>query len=170
MRRHVTDSPSKLWVGGRLTPNLLLAAGVVAPAACLLAGCSSGGSDLISTVALPSMQSVEASGAAGGLDMSASPGADRMTAPANVTPAQRSYLDALLAAGVRPSNDLHALSIGAYVCQARAAGQNDQAVWDAVAPMVRSDIAESGSTKPSDIGNVDPVIGHYIGIATQQLC
>lgn len=102
--------------------------------------------------------------------MSASPGADRMTAPANVTPAQRSYLDALLAAGVRPSNDLHALSIGAYVCQARAAGQSDQAVWDAVAPMVRSDISESGSSKPSDIGNVDPVIGHYIGIATQQLC
>lgn len=142
----------------------------MAPAAWLLAGCSSGGSDLISTVALPSMQSVEASGAVGGLDVSASPGADRMGAPANVTPAQRGYLDALLAAGVRPSKDLHALSIGAYVCQARAAGQSDQAIWDAVAPMVRSDVAEANSGKATEPAAIDPVIGHYIGIATQRLC
>lgn len=177
MRRHVTDPPSKLLGRSGLAPGRVLAAGVVtgimAPAAWLLAGCSSSGGDLISTVALPSMQSVEASGPSGGLDMSASAGADRMAAPANVTPVQRGYLDALLAAGVRPSNDLHALSIGAYVCQARAAGQSDEAVWDAVAPMVRNDMAEAkGGTAPPEVAYVDvnPVIGHYIGIATQRLC
>ena len=34
--------------------------------------------------------------------------------------------------GVTPSSDLSALSIGSYVCQARAARQADQAVWDFV--------------------------------------
>lgn len=177
MRRHVNDSPSKLLGVGRPAPHRVLAAGVVtgliAPAAWLLAGCSSSGGDLISTVALPSMQSVEAAGPSGELDMSASAGADRMGAPANVTPVQRGYLDALLAAGVRPSNDLRALSIGAYVCQARAAGQSDEAVWDAVAPMVRNDMAEAkGGANAPEVAYVDvnPVIGNYIGIATQRLC
>ena len=44
-----------------------------------------------------------------------------------VTPQQRTYLDALKAAGVKPSTDLLALSIGSYVCQARAAKQSEAA-------------------------------------------
>ena len=57
-----------------------------------------------------------------------------------MTAQQREYLDALKAAGVKPSSDLVALTIGSYVCQARAAKQNDQAVWDFVLPLVRSDV------------------------------
>ena len=57
-----------------------------------------------------------------------------------VTHQQRAYLDALRAAGVRPSSDLLALSIGSYVCQARAAKQSDQAVRDYVTPLVRNDV------------------------------
>ena len=44
------------------------------------------------------------------------------------------------AAGVKPSSDLLALTIGSYVCQARAAKQSDQAVWDFVLPLVRNDV------------------------------
>ncbi len=66
-----------------------------------------------------------------------------------VTPRQRAYLDALRAAGVEPSSDLTALSIGSYVCQARAARQTDEAVWDFVAPMVRNDAHEpAAETRP----------------------
>ena len=60
-----------------------------------------------------------------------------------VTGQQRAYLDALKAAGVKPSSDLLALSIGSYVCQARAAKQSDQAVWDFVVPLVRSDVRDA---------------------------
>src|SRR3954465_14573685 len=63
--------------------------------------------------------------------------------PLAVTPAQRSYLDGLTAVGVRPSSELVALSIGSYGCQARAANQSDQAVWDFVLPMVRGDVRDS---------------------------
>lgn len=109
---------------------------------------------------------------ADGLDAAAP--TDRMADKPNVTPGQRSYLDGLLDAGVHPANDLRALSIGAYVCQARAAGQSDQAVWDAVAPMVRSDVAAAGtpaSSPPSAaFMELDATIGHYIGIAQQRLC
>lgn len=148
----------------------MLAVGFLAPAAWLLAGCSSSGGDLISTVALPSEQSAQADGDS--FDVAASPNADGMTGKPDLTPAQRGYLDALLAAGVTPSNDLRALSIGAYVCQARAAGHSDQAVWDSVAPMVRSDIADSKGGRAPDVAylEVDATISHYIGIATQKLC
>ena len=57
-----------------------------------------------------------------------------------VTPQQRTYLDALKAAGVKPSTDLLALSIGSYVCQARAAKQSEAAVRDYVTPLVRGDV------------------------------
>lgn len=142
----------------------------MAPAAWLLAGCSSPGGDLISTVALPSEQSTQADGDA--FDVVASPDADGMSGKPDLTPAQRDYLDALIAAGVYPSTDLRALSIGAYVCQARAAGQSDQAVWDSVAPMVRSDVADSQGGQAPDVAflEVDTTIGHYIGVATQKLC
>ncbi|ORB30913.1 DUF732 domain-containing protein [Mycolicibacterium parafortuitum] len=92
-----------------------------------------------------------------------------------VTPNQQDYLDALGAAGVTPSSELSALSIGSYVCQARAAGQPDQAVWDFVAPLVRNDLrgaeesdgarAESPSADDTDAATAD-----YIRIATERLC
>lgn len=89
-----------------------------------------------------------------------------------LTPAQREYLDALSAAGVRTSNDLRALSIGSYVCQARAAGQSDQAVWDSVSPMVRSDIAAARAASPQApvALEADAAVGQYIQTATQRLC
>ena len=146
----------------------MLVVGVMAPAAWLLAGCSSSGGDLISTVALPAEQSARGDA----FDVVASPDADELTGEPDLTESQRGYLDALLAAGVRPSNDLRALSIGAYVCQARAAGQSDQAVWESVAPMVRSDVAASQGGQAPEVAflDVDTTIGSYIGIATQNLC
>ena len=88
-----------------------------------------------------------------------------------VNPHQRAYLDALTAAGVRPSGELVALSIGSYVCQARASKQTDQAVWDFVVPLVRADVREAhvSSTAPPT-GEVDSVTADYIRIATEQLC
>jgi hypothetical protein len=88
-----------------------------------------------------------------------------------VTPAQRAYLDALGQAGIKPSSELSALSIGSYVCQARAANQSDQAVWDFVVPMVRGDVrdAETGATTPP-VGQVNSVTADYIRIATERLC
>ncbi|PRC48404.1 DUF732 domain-containing protein, partial [Mycobacterium sp. ITM-2017-0098] len=74
------------------------------------------------------------------------PGPGNANAKSNalvVTPHQQSYLDALHAAGVMPSSDLSALSIGSYVCQARAARQTDEAVWDFVAPLVRNDVSDT---------------------------
>jgi len=165
-------SPSKLQQAGRRSfgPHRVLAVGVVAPAAWLLAGCSAHGGDLISTVALPSEQSAQADGDAFNVD--SSPIADGLFGQPDLTPAQRGYLDALLAADVRPSNDLRALSIGAYVCQARAAGQSDQAVWESVAPMVRSDVAASSGLQAADTAypEFDKTVAHYIAAATQKLC
>lgn len=146
--------------------------GFIAPASLFFAGCSSPGGDLISTVALPSEQSAAAT-ESGGIDVEAAQlDGGRSTGTPDLSPAQRGYLDALLAAGVHPSNELHALSIGAYVCQAHAAGQSDQAVWDSVAPMVRSDVADIQSKDVPNVTylDVDTTIAHYIGIATQKLC
>lgn len=152
---------------GTPTHRVLLA-GFVAPAAWLLAGCGSGG-DLISSVALPSQQTT---GYDEGVDVAASPTDDRQSGSMALTPGQREYLDALSAAGVRTSNDLRALSIGSYVCQARAAGQSDQAVWDSVAPMVRSDIAAARAASPQApvALEADAAVGQYIQTATQRLC
>jgi hypothetical protein len=88
-----------------------------------------------------------------------------------VTPQQRSYLDTLYAADVRPSTDLLALSIGSFVCQARAAKQSDQAVRDYVMPLVRSDVRNhqmNGIAPPP--AEVDAVTADYIRIATERLC
>lgn len=88
-----------------------------------------------------------------------------------VTAQQRDYLNALRAAGVRPSTDLLALSIGSYVCQARAAKQSDQAVRDYVTPLVRGDVrhAEMNAAAPPP-SEVDAVTADYIRIATDRLC
>lgn len=88
-----------------------------------------------------------------------------------VTGPQRAYLDALGTAGVQPSSELLALSIGSYVCQAHAAGQSPQAVWDYVRPLVSTDVhnAHMQSVPPTD-ADVDAATGSYIGIATERLC
>lgn len=89
----------------------------------------------------------------------------------SVSRQQQAYLDALKAAGVNPSSELLALSIGSYVCQARAAKQSEQAVRDYVSPMVRSDLR---NTEPTALGpppaEVDAVTGDYLRIATERLC
>lgn len=88
-----------------------------------------------------------------------------------VTPQQQRYLDALTAAGVRPTSKLVALSIGSYVCQARAAHQTDQAVWDFVLPMVRGDVRDvQASAAVLPAGEVNSVTADYIRIATEKLC
>ena len=88
-----------------------------------------------------------------------------------VTPTQRAYLDALTDAGVQPSSELSALSIGSYVCQARAAKQSDQAVWDFVLPMVRGDVRDSHAESAAPpAGQVNSVTADYIRIATERLC
>ena len=166
-----SGSLSKPLAVGRLplgaSARRFLAAGFLAPAACLLAACGSGG-DLISTVALPSQQTT---GYAEGVDLPVPP-ADRVSATPDLTPAQTDYLATLANAGIHPTNDLRALSIGAYVCQARAAGQSDQTVWDSVAPMVRSDVIEASadSLRTPAVSDVDTLVGNFIRIATQKLC
>ncbi len=88
-----------------------------------------------------------------------------------VTPRQRSYLDALHEAGVEPTSDLAALSIGSYVCQARAANQTDQQVWDFVTPLVRNEFGDPGMpsvTPPA--GAIRSATSDYIRIATEHLC
>ena len=96
---------------------------------------------------------------------------DNQTNAMVVTGQQRSYLDALTAAGVKPSSDLMALRIGSYVCQARAAKQSDQGVWDVVVPLVRGDVrtAHLSSSAPS-ANDVDSATADYIRIATDKLC
>ena len=88
-----------------------------------------------------------------------------------VTPRQRAYLDSLRSAGVQPSSDLSALSIGSYVCQAKAAKQPEQAVWDFVAPLVRNDVSETatGAGAPSTT-QLHQQTADYIRIATDRLC
>jgi hypothetical protein len=153
----------------------VLVAGVLAPAAWLLVGCGAGG-DLISTVALPSQQTT---GYADGSELPMAADASRLPGRPELTPAQKDYLAALDAAGIHPSNELRALSIGAYVCQARAAGQSDQTVWESVAPMVRSGVIETPSASPQPAAPQPPtaagmddnsVVGNVIRIATGRLC
>lgn len=140
-------------------------AGLLGPTAWLLIGCGSG-EDLVTTAAAPA-------GLPPGTAHSAGiPDNEMQSAKLDVTPTQRAFLDALTAAGVHPSSDLQALSIGSSVCQAHAAGQSDQAVWDYIAPMVRSDVADEKPSSPrtaSDL-QLNAVTADYIRIATQRLC
>jgi hypothetical protein len=85
-----------------------------------------------------------------------------------MTGQQRAYLDALTAGGVHPSSELLALSIGSYVCQARAAGQGPQAVWDYVHPLVSSDVHNAHLS--STAADIDAATESYIRIASDRLC
>src|SRR5581483_8259945 len=127
--------------------------------AALVTGCSAS-DGFMSSVALPASRTTT----------SAAPSKTAAALPAN--PAQqRGYLDALAAGGVHPSSEVFALSIGSYICQAHAAGQTPQAVWDYVHPLVSSDMHDAHMTSmappPADI---DAITANYIRIATDRLC
>ena len=120
--------------------------------------------------------------AAHGQASAAAPGPPQPGGQSNalvVTSQQRAYLDALIGAGMKPSSDLLALSIGSYVCQARTAKQSDKAVWDLVRPLVRNDVrirrdnsvvAPVGPADPPPATEVDAATSDYIRIATERLC
>jgi hypothetical protein len=132
---------------------------LVASATALLTGCSVA-DDVMATVGLPVSESA-----------AAPEQPENDTSAMVVTDQQRGYLDALNAAGVKPSSELMALRIGSYVCQARAAKQSDQAVWDVVVPLVRGDVrtAHLSAAVPS-ADEVASATADYIRIATDKLC
>jgi hypothetical protein len=143
--------------------------GTVACATLLVGGC--GMSDgVIATMGMPTSETAPA--ASGAPSVAQPPGdVDGASGAVHATPRQRAYLDALTRAGVQPSSELLALSIGSYVCQARAANQSDQAVWDFVLPMVRGDVRDSHvSSQAPPAGQVNSVTADYIRIATERLC
>jgi len=145
------------------------ALGSVACATLLVGGC--GMSDgVITTMGMPTSETSPAITDAPAADQP--PGdLDGTSAAVHATPRQRDYLDALTKAGVQPSSELLALSIGSYVCQARAANQSDQAVWDFVLPMVRGDVRDSHvSSQAPPAGQVNSATADYIRIATERLC
>lgn len=136
--------------------------------AAFVSGCSAPDS-MMSNVALPARDSAtEAAGTP------ATPATSGQLQPNTlmVSGQQRAYLDALTAGGVHASSDLLALSIGSYVCQARAAGQSPQAVWDYVHPLVSSDVhnAQTGSMAAATAADVDAATASYIRIASDRLC
>jgi hypothetical protein len=57
------------------------------------------------------------------------------------------------------------------VCQARAARQSDQEVWDFVLPMVRGDVRDSyAESMAPPAGQVNSETADYIRIAADTLC
>ena len=140
---------------------------MVASAAALLTGCST--DDVLASIGLPTSSVTQDQEQA-----SAAPGPSPPGGQPNalmVTARQRGYLDGLAASGVKPSSDLLALSIGSSVCQARAAKQTDQEVWDYVLPLVRNDIRTRGlSVTAPTTADVNSVTADYIRIATDRLC
>lgn len=144
-----------------LTPVML------ASVAVLTSGCSLGDTTL-TTIGQPAAQSTDAR--AQGLQSAIRDDGhaeDHFAA----TPHQQAYLQALADAGVRPADELMALSIGAYVCQARAAKQSEQAVWDFVLPLVRDDVDDAHATSVApEVGEVNSATADYIRIATERLC
>ena len=125
---------------------------------------------MMATVGMPASETAPAHGQSGAQP----PGPPPPDGDSNaliVTGQQRAYLDALKAAGVKPSSDLLALSIGSYVCQARAAKQSDQGVWDFVVPLVRSDVRNTHmSAMAPTADEVNSATADYIRIATERLC
>ncbi|MEX7471953.1 DUF732 domain-containing protein [Mycobacterium adipatum] len=144
-----------------LTPVLL------ASIAMMTSGCSLGDSTL-TTIGQPAAQSTDAR--AQGMQGIIRDG-ERPEDHFAATPHQQAYLKALADAGVQPSDELMALSIGAYVCQARAAKQSEQAVWDFVLPLVRNDVDDAHATSIApEAGEVNSRTADYIRIATERLC
>jgi hypothetical protein len=142
---------------------------LIASSAALLTGCSVA-DDMMATVGLSSSETVPAPGQSGG-QPPGPPQLDDGLDALTVTGQQRAYLDALKAAGVKPSSDLQALSIGSYVCQARAAKQSDQGVWDFVVPLVRNDVRNSQMrTMAPPADEVNSATADYIRVATERLC
>jgi len=146
----------------------------LALAATVLSGCAAT-DGLMSSVALPNDRTKTTALRSGDPQESplpVAPGPAGATASKLVvTGQQRAYLDALVAAGVHPSSDLMALSIGSYVCQARAAGRSPQDVWDFVHPLVSSDVQNAHISPASRTpGDVDTATQNYIRIATERLC
>ena len=165
---HTDRSPLRGTPRRALVPPLLLAVLVVASVAVVLSGCASD-DDVMTTAAPPDGDNTQS-------DLGQSKSAGASGAPGsinfNVTADQRAYLDELVKAGVHRSNDLMALSIGSYVCQARAAGQSDQGVWDFVFPLVRGDVHDMNpsATMTSMAPQVRDATAQYIRIAAEQLC
>lgn len=146
------------------------AMGLAALTAVLVSGC--GMTDgVASTMSLNTSEAASAGPEVRGLIQSPGSQTGQDGDALQTTPRQQRYLDALTRAGVKPSSELFALSIGSYVCQASAANQSDQAVWDYVLPMVRGDVrdAETGGEAPP-VGQVNSVTADYIRIATERLC
>jgi len=142
---------------------------LVASSAALLTGCSVA-DDMMATVGMQASETAPAHGQSGARPPGP-PQPDGDLDPLTVTGQQRAYVDALKSAGVKPSSDLQALSIGSYVCQARAAKQSDQGVWDFVVPLVRNDVRNSHlSSETPSVDEVNSATASYIRIATERLC
>jgi hypothetical protein len=140
----------------------------MACAALVVSGCGMG-DDVMATIGMPPSETASpgTSLQTFGQPPTQNPGQQDMV----VTPAQRAFLDALEEVGVKPASELSALSIGSYVCQARAANQSDQVVWDFVLPMVRGDVRDSyAQSVAPPAGQVNSATADYIRIATETLC
>lgn len=128
------------------------------------------GDDVMATIGMPPSETATPGGDAKTFGQPPLPSAGEQQGMV-VTPPQRSFLDALTEAGVKPSSELSALSIGSYVCQAQAADQSAQAVWDFVLPMVRGDVRDSHAQAVAPpAGQVNSTTADYIRIAAQTLC
>jgi uncharacterized protein DUF732 len=145
-------------------------AGLAALTAVLVSGC--GMSDgVVSSMNLHTLQTVPADGQLRGMIEAPDGQPGAVDEPLQVTPRQREYLDALTDAGVKPSSELFALTIGSHVCQALAANKSDQAVWDFVVPMVRGEVRDAQTRESTPrVGQVNSVTADYIRIATERLC
>jgi hypothetical protein len=154
----------------RILPTLFVLSAVVLVAACALTD-DVLSRDVTSTAPPPPAARPDEFGD-GGSDLPSPPeGVAGQPGAVTVTKPQRHYLDALKAAGVRATTDLRALSIGSAVCQARAAKQNDQAVWEFILPLVRSDVrAARPSSMRTLAKEIDSATADYIRIATERLC
>jgi hypothetical protein len=143
-----------------------VAAVLLTASALISSACSPGGPE-----ALPGQDSLQPEGPARPGDLPEPPNASAASDALTVTREQRAYLDDLAAAGVSSTSDLRALTIGSSVCQARAAQQSDQAVWDFIVPLVRSDVrAVRPPSTAITRGEVDTVTAEYIRVATDRLC
>jgi hypothetical protein len=146
-----------------LTPAML------ASVAVMTSGCSFS-DDMLTSIGMPDSQSTAAR-AEGMVGVGRAHAAQEHL---TLTPKQQEYLEALTDAGVQPSDEIIALSIGSYICQARGADQSEQAVWDFVLPLVRQDVRDAGDARFSSaapaVGEVDTATADYIRIASEWLC